>query len=410
MNEFSTEGPQAVGEVDQTIKAAKQKLKDLYGYRKVEPAILGFTTEQVKVAYEKFGERVKRETDLDKVVEGIMPLGALLNPDVLRSIDTASGLVKIKKIGIMRAVFSDVLLDQRPDSFDESRMKIRTLSSDLDPFSTMVCIANEQLPGAALAHEATHAHQGSGRKITNQMIADATHRAGFEMQRIYPELSYREAFRLCFVSRDEDILKETQAHILLYSITGGDAPHDEVATLKANLAKARRGELKPSDIEKSDPGITPLNDTQKEAWLQTKEREEYDDIPLSRYSENGYASILDLVANSVKVYLPKMDRDNEKYLSRIQTATFQIIRLLNHGISHRQIADLIRNNIASIRGESVWDEVSKKYKFLEFPAGHNQGREDDNRLLERFNKQTESRVMRLRSIATEELTVNKTSN
>lgn len=144
-------------------------------------------------------------------------------------------------------------------------------------------------------------------------------------------------------------------------LTGGNVPPDIIKVLKSALAQAGKTEVQQVQIN---------------------------NIPLSRYSENGFASIVDLVIDNVRTYLPKKDQDNENYLNRIRSATLQIIRLLDQGISHRQIADLIRNNYQSIHQGSERDESTCTYKFLKSMEKQAQdGRQmDDDSLLEKFNK------------------------
>jgi hypothetical protein len=214
-----------------------------------------------------------------------------------------------------------------------------------------------------------------------------------------PELSRSEAAQLVRASRDVNILREVQAYILAYSLTGGAEgawPPDEISRLKSGIAKAGLGEV----------AIEGINKEQMETAVQAMEQMEFNGIPLSRYSENGYASMLDLVINITKFYLPKADQNDKGYLNRIQSATFQIIRLLDKGVSHREIANLIRNNHESIHAGKEWGENSHGYKFLQeaIEQHPNQEQIDDKNLLDRFNKQTENRVMKLRAIATEELT------
>jgi len=312
----------------------------------------------------------------------------LFNPDLpLASIDTEEGLVEIKKLGRMRRAvyntFYRLLKVPEPLAMFLPRpRKIHVNNSELDSFSTIVAVAKgnfSSIVGGSLVHEAAHAHQNPKLKPLNSEGERKTSERMWQSYHENPDLRFTEAIALKLRSRDLAILQETQAYILEYSLTGGSDiyPADAVVELKKNSVK--------DGIDLGE--VTLLG------------------IPLSRYSENGYAPMLDRIVNNVSTYLPKMDQGKKGYLNRIDSAALQIMRLLDQGMSHREIADLMRRNRESIHAANEWDYTSKKYKFLEEAVEDHAGQEqiDEDSLLKKFDEQKEQRVMRMRAIAMEEL-------
>jgi hypothetical protein len=154
-------------EVTQTDDAVKQKLRMLSGNGNVDPSVFGLTLEQAKDIYPKFEQQIRLRTDLDTVVDGIMPLQALFNPNIpIQSIETESEPTKIKVRGrlyhtVINAYFR-ALGEKGVDAYLNTHGRKISVFPKLDAFSTVVAVAKgnfDNIVGPVLGHEAVHAHQ-----------------------------------------------------------------------------------------------------------------------------------------------------------------------------------------------------------------------------------------------------------
>lgn len=317
----------------------------------------------------------------------------------LESINTESGPVNIKRIEKVRKSvantfkrFTNIPL---ADAWFNPFLRKITVNPELDKFSTIVNVAQgnlQNVSGVLLAHEAVHTHQIAKQKIFNPIELLKMENDAWIMQEKEPDLSINEARRLQVRSRDLNIILESQAFILEYMLKGADENFDQESILAAKSL------LKGIKEKKSDP-----------AFIELFEKFGINDNSLSQlsesYSKNRFLSILDSVVKRVKKYLPRKDRGDENYLDRMQSATLQIIRLLDQGVNHCQITDLVRDNYESINSGKEYDQSSQKYKFLQRAIEEHSSQEqiDDDSLLKKFNQQMENRVMKVRNIAMEEL-------
>lgn len=359
-----------------------KRLDAWLGEKSITPVALGLSAEVGDRISKQFGEKILAETDVAVLVDGVIPTESVFNPDIpLGQITTQSGPVEIKKNGKARQVIGNTILkflkvNTAAAGYEPNNKRIR-VTPKLDAFSTIAAIAKgdfRSIVGPELAHEALHAHQDIEQKPMDQTLAAESLRRALTLQKTDSGLSLAEAIQLEGRSRDLAIITESQAYILQFMLTGGNVSPDTIRVLKSALAQ----------VEATETGQVQINN-----------------ISLSRYSENGFASVVDLVVDNVRTYLPKKDQDNEGYLNRIRSATLQMIRLLDKGISHRQIADLIRSNYRSIHESTEWEETTRTYKFLHSleKSTQNGTQIDDESLLYKFNKHTEERVMKLRQIA-----------
>lgn len=364
----------------------RRKLDLWNGEKNINPLTLGVAVENAGRISQRFQERVLAETDVGRIVDGIIPADILFNPDrLLRYITTPAGQVEIVRVGKARRDLENIILkllrgEVATAIYDPNTRRI-FITPILDAFSTTAAVAKGDLRnvvGIDLAHEALHAHQESERKPVDKARSAEFLQGARAIQRSDPRLSLIEAMGLEGSSRDLTILIETQAHILHFMLTGGDFPPDIILTLKSTAAQSGKTEAQQLLIN---------------------------NVPLSRYSENGYGPIIDLVVENVKTCLPKKDQDENKYLDRIRCACLQIIRLLGSGVSHIQIANLIKDNYQAIHSGGQWDEENQRYSFLQPSVDRSStaGQMDDAALLESFNKQNEERVMKIRAIAREAL-------
>jgi hypothetical protein len=364
-----------------TPESITKRLKTWSGEKTLNPGALGLSAETGKRVPKQFEEKALSETDIVTLVDGVIPAESIFNPDIpLNQITTQSGPVKLERIGRARQAIGNTILkflklNTAAASYEPSNKRIKVVAK-LDGFSTVVAIAKGDFSGIVgpeIAHESLHAHQDIERQPMDQTQAAESLRRALTIQKTDSGLSLTEAIQLEGKSRDLAIITETQAYLLQFMLTGGNIPSDTIKVLKFALAQSGSTET----------GQLQINN-----------------ILLSRYSENGFASIDDMVIDNVRTYLPKKDQDNEDYLNRIRSATLQMIRLLNQGVSHRQIADLIRSNHQSIQNSTEWDETTHNYKFLRLERSSQDGAQiDDESLLIRFNKQTEERVTKLKQIA-----------
>lgn len=295
--------------------AAKQKLEEVSGGDRVDPSIFNITRERAKELHRQFEGRVRAETDIDNVVAGILPSEAVFDPKFsLDHIDTGEGPVRVKRLGRLgksaKNFLYGLLIGQGFIAEYLPRSRVIKFEPKLDAFSTVVAAAKgklQNIDGIILSHEATHAHQ-----YPNFDQLDPTEKAKLDIdyetiRQAEPNQPFGELLQLAQLSRDVRIISEVQANMLEYSLSGGP------------------------------------------------------DIP----SGSGSDSIIDLIQNEVKIYLPKSDKNNEGYLNRIQTATLQILQLLDRGISHLQIAELMRRNYVPLQTGNEWDKEAGKYKFFE---------------------------------------------
>src|SRR4051812_29729812 len=103
MSEFSGESPQSIREPNEISEAAKRRLDELSGEERVDPSIFGIPLEKARSVHEQFEKRIRAETDIERIIDDVLPPEVLFNPDLrLQSITTASGPVSIKRIGKIR--------------------------------------------------------------------------------------------------------------------------------------------------------------------------------------------------------------------------------------------------------------------------------------------------------------------
>lgn len=80
MYESLGELPRTTHELSQENGGVKQKINKLPGGKIIDPSILGFTLERAESIHEEFEKRIEAETDIKKVVDGILPLEVILIP------------------------------------------------------------------------------------------------------------------------------------------------------------------------------------------------------------------------------------------------------------------------------------------------------------------------------------------
>lgn len=364
-----------------------RKLENLSGEGNVRPGELGLTNEQGRLVCERFENRLMAETDIEKVVEGIIPAQSVLDLEAIPSeIMTQNGTVNIYKEGKVARAVNNVIsklvkINEAAARYQKYRKRI-TVTSEMDSFSTVVAVARgnfRSVVGPKIAHEAIHAYQDVEHPQMDLELASGIVKRAVELQKSDTDLSLVEAIQLEGRSRDGAILTETQAYLMSYMLSGGDMSAETITTIKKALVQA--------DTKVGGESVL------------------LDDIPLSRYSEGGFAPIEDLVMKEVISYMPKKDRGNGEYANRIHSATVQMVRLLDSGVGHRQIADLLRENYQGINSDQEWDEATGEYKFLsKFIHAQDIKPEGEELVLKRFNGQNEERAIKIKRIATEELT------
>lgn len=348
--------------------------------------------------FEHFERRVKEETDIYKLVDGIMPPESIFDPkNKTRKIQTDSGFSDVKNIAeLSRAeqlAYRELLQRQGCDAYFNLYSREIRFDSKIDRVQTVKSVANGDFTEVALvmlAHEALHSHQ-------NPLLQRPS---STEIEKITDkeqDLTKLDAERLAARARDLSILQETQAYILQYSLTGGSNNPDYRARSKTLLTEiisiAEQKGQKDIEGEPIDEFIKRINSS------------EADGIRFSDFSENGYPPVMGYIEYRLIKYLPEKDRNNKDYLERIHKATTQIIRLLDKGMSHRQIADLMREHRNEIHEGREWDERRKGYKFLQEAIDQNPNQDaiDDEELMKKFNRRTEERVLKIRSIAKDAL-------
>lgn len=358
------------------------KLNSWSADKSINPKDLGLSQENAEAISTEFENRAFAETDIASVVEGIIPKESLFNPNSLPSkIQTQTGDVPVMKTSgfaesarnIIRKMFK---FEAAGAVYSPTKSEI-IVRSRLDRFSTTAAIAMgafRDVLGPVLAHEAGHAfqdidHQMPNKESTRQTIARAS-----QMVKSEKGLSYAEAIALDGRSRDLAIVTESHSYVIQYMLTGGDMRPDQVKTLR--------------DVVNEQKNIDP-------------DKILVNEIPLTSYSENGFASVLDYVESNVKTYLPQKDRENPDYLNRIRSVTVQIVRLLAIGATNLQVADLIRQNYESIHQGKEWNHQTNGYDFLTLEktdplAG---SLPPDDELVKRFNASIENRVMKVSQIA-----------
>ena len=347
----------------------------------LNPSDLDLTPEQAEKISQEFEQKAFAETDLAKVVDGLIPSESLFNPDFIPDkISTPTAEVTVKKISGFKEnvvnLFRKIAKFQAAAaSYHPTKNEIE-VRPKLDRFSTVASIAVGtfgSVLGPKLAHEVAHAFQDVDQPVPDAESTKQSMRRAVEMVKSEKGLSLAEAIALDGRSRDLAIVTESHAYVVSYMLTGSARP-GEITMLRDLLAER-------SD---ADPQKVLMND-----------------IPLTSYSENGFASVVDFVESNVKTYLPQKDQDNPDYLNRIRSVTTQIVKLLAIGASHRQIADLIRENHDSIHGGSQWNESDGGYQFLNLEKSDSLADKlpPDADLVAQFNQQTEARVLKLFKIA-----------
>lgn len=399
-------------ETVQRNDAMLSRLRKISGSEKVDPSTFGISPEKVSDIFSRFIRRALSETDIPSIVDGIIPPELIFDPDIAEgTLQAKTGPAFIKARGGLykrgRNLLEAICGEIKSEAYFNKRSRKINVFPRLDKFSTVVAIAKGNLSyivGPSIAHEAVHAHQAIKEGFDFIHLPERLREAAWLRQND-PELSESEVRGLIDQSIDLTILNEVQAYLLEYSLTGGaggTARPGIVSAYKNKLTQYQEGEhgkLAEQDLlEDVDHEIEATSI----AFLGQKG---FGGIPLQLYSKNGYAPIRELVVSKTKRYLPKSYQDQQKAVRRIKAALLQMIRLLDKGVSHREIAESISNCGESADPGSEWDTEAEEYKFLQRAITEHPGQDKtENDLFRKFDKKTEERVMRLRNIAAEELT------
>lgn len=344
--------------------------------------------------FERFEQRARSETDVYELIEGIMPPDALFNQQAnIREIQTSNGTVAIQNIAQMSQIEQRLYREQmklhKCDAGFHLASRTILIDSNIDNAQAINNLAvgnNSEIAGIMLAHEAVHSHQ-------NPLLTEPDPREVKKIEKKETGIDKIEAQMLARRSRDLSILQETQAYILQYSLTGGTNNPVETANKKALITEIVG--------LASEKGVTQFEGQSIESIINRINETKSNGVTFSEYSENGYAPVLGYIDSLLINYLPKKDRGNGIYRERFRNAAIQIIRLLDKGMSHRQIADLMREKRIDIHEGREWDESRHCYKFLQdaIDQDSNPDALSDESLIEKFTRQTEVRLLKIRSIA-----------
>lgn len=339
--------------------------------------------------FNNFESRVWEETDFAQIIDGILPKDALFNPEYpIKKIETALGPVKVikgsRRNRSLKHLFSRVAgIGKAKAEYSPTKREI-TITPELDNKRTLIAYANqdyELIVGDSLAHEALHAHQDILHKRINSLNAVMIIREAMQMIKVDDNLKLVEAIQLTGRSRDMAIVTEAQAYLLNYMLRGPSVPPSVVLQVVKSL---------------------------KESNVTNWQNYQINGVTLDSFAENGQMSAIDYIVHSVRSYLPKIDQENEDYLLRISNFCQQLIEALYLGLSHFEIASLIRKNYEEISAGSNWDPENKVYRFLQkeidalaqkqgMPHAWTLGLDNE------FNKRVALRLSKLTKIAEESL-------
>lgn len=338
--------------------------------------------------FKSFELRVWAETDVEAIINGILPKEALFNPDYLISkIKTKNGEVRVNRISsfsrAMNNIFLGIIKAQKfIAKYTPSKREIKFVP-ELSKEETLKAISNSDekpLNGYPIAHESLHAHQDINHERITYESAKQTFEKSKEAVKNNTKLSLPEAIALEGRSRDLAIVTETQSFILDYMLAGPAIGPEVVLRL--------------IEIMKEDEGD---NDWKEFAICGVK---------LGNFPENGVISVVDFVVDSVKSYLPKTDQDNKEYIQRISGFCKQIVKALYFGLSHLEIAQLISENHDSINSE--WNEDIGGYNFLHHVINRLQDEKkidvvSEETMIKKFDNEALQRLKKIASIAREVL-------
>lgn len=368
-------------------EAIQQKLDQIKFNKPVKPKFIGITNSEGEQLQKKFERRVIEETDVSEVLSGIIPPEMLLNPyHPLNEIQTHEGPARILRTSRIRQNLTNIIY--KVFGFDTATARyspdtrLITITPRSDAFTTVAAIAQgnfSSVDGPDIAHEALHAKQDINHEQLDTIKSALVIQKSLAIQKTDSDLSLAEAIRLEGRSRDLAILTECQSYVLQYMLSGGSASQDMILDLRSIM------QYQPNS---------------------SMEKFEVNGLPLSRYLDNGLPPVSDFVIHHVKNYLPKKDQDNPEYIGRINSATLQIVSLLELEVNHSQIAELIRQNYNNIHEGKEWDENLHGYSFLQQAIDERSSESGLNQeaLVDSFNEKVENRLSRMRQIALDSIT------
>ncbi len=329
-------------------------------------------------------QAISERTDLPEVLADLLPVETLFAPYTIpQEITTRDGKVKIQKISNMRLYLMSMARRTAVSQgigamFSDTKRVITICPSKFKGRAYLEKIEEEGLSGVYaedLSHETLHAHQvkPSKRSAIEELVDGTllgTYKAAKYIrlrQLAEGDISWVEASILNNRSRSVTILTEAQAYILTYMLNAG------------NNGRDFRGQIK----RLQELGVDGTINEQ----------------PLSNFDKNGLLDVREYVYENVKTYLPVKDKNDQEYKDKIHSAVVQILQLLEQGFTHRQIAEMIRDNFDNLQASDMWNADKKEYTFLSTPL--QKPAREESELVRDFQQRTSDRYDAVKEVVGE---------